>query len=208
MKINTINLRDGCSLEIYTDDSPESPREDDNMGTMICFHKRYNIGDNHEYKNDDFNSWDELQQQIEKDNDIACIFPLYLMDHSGLSISISPFGCPWDSGQVGFIYCTTEMAKANFGAWAELSPENMGQMAKMICNCLVAEVDIYDRYLAGDVYGFILRGPPCETCGGQGENIDSCWGFYGSDPLENGMVDNLDEKYGAELKCQALGAAI
>lgn len=31
-------------------------------------------------------------------------FPLYLYEHSTISISITPFGCSWDSGIVGFAY--------------------------------------------------------------------------------------------------------
>ena len=45
---------------------------------------------------------------------------------------------------------------------------------------LQAEVEGYDQYLTGDVYGFILEG------GGQD---DSCWGFYGSNFIENGLLD-------------------
>jgi hypothetical protein len=42
--------------------------------------------------------------------------------------------------------------------------------------------------LTGDIYGFSL-----ETV--DGEELDSCWGFYGSDPEKNGMKDHIEEKY-------------
>jgi len=38
--------------------------------------------------------------------------------------------------------------------------------------CLCAEVKLYDRYLTGDVYGYIIEDD-------DGNRIDSCWGFYG-----------------------------
>src|SRR6187402_3409459 len=38
------------TLEIISDDDPMSPREWDNIGTMVCFHKRYTLGDKHDYK--------------------------------------------------------------------------------------------------------------------------------------------------------------
>ena len=42
-------------LVIQQDDSPSNPREDDNFGKMICFHRRYNLGDHHNYiDKDDF----------------------------------------------------------------------------------------------------------------------------------------------------------
>ena len=34
-------------LVIQQDDSPSNPREDDNFGKMICFHRRYNLGNHH-----------------------------------------------------------------------------------------------------------------------------------------------------------------
>jgi hypothetical protein len=36
-------------LEIFPDEPYESPREWDNLGTMICFHRRYNLGDKHNF---------------------------------------------------------------------------------------------------------------------------------------------------------------
>lgn len=198
--MDTIKFGDGCKLEIVQDDNSESPRAWDNIGQMICFHKGYNLGDEHEYRYGDFNSWEELQARIEEDHDVAHIMPLYLMDHSGISISTSSFGCRWDSGQIGFVFCTSENAKRNFGDYGTTGSHVKQEVMKNVHNCLVGEVETYDQYLRGDTYGFILRGPPCEHCGGKGKNLDSCWGFYGSDPLENGMMDHLDEKHCEELR--------
>lgn len=50
------------------------------------------------------------------------------------------------------------------------------------------EVKTFDQYLRGEIYGFII-----ETV--DGEHLDSCWGFYGEDPEENGMKDHIEEKY-------------
>lgn len=36
-------------LRIVQDVDTESPREWDNLGTMICWHSRYNLGDDHNY---------------------------------------------------------------------------------------------------------------------------------------------------------------
>jgi hypothetical protein len=55
--------------------------------------------------------------------------------------------------------------------------------------------------LRGDVYRFILRDKPCEKCGGAGEILDRCGGFYGNDAINNGITDNLKEEYREELKC-------
>jgi len=161
---------------------------------MVCFHKRYDIGDKHEYKSENFNSrwngWDELKSALRTHNPGCLISPLFLMDHSGLSISTIPFGCKWDSGQIGFIFITQNIIIEHFNG-----------DDKKAESCLLAEVSQYDQYLRGDIYGFILRNKPCKECGGPGKNLDSCWGFYGSYPLENGMSDNLKREYVEELKC-------
>ena len=41
-------------LTVQPDDFfPNPRREDENIGTMICFHRRYDLGDEHEYKDSD-----------------------------------------------------------------------------------------------------------------------------------------------------------
>jgi hypothetical protein len=53
---------------------------------------------------------------------------------------------------------------------------------------LLAEVDTYDNYIRGEVYGYILLDE-------NGEVEDSCNGFIGSDIKTNGILDNI----GAEI---------
>lgn len=39
-------------LQVMMDEEPLNPREDyDNFGKMVCWHKRYNLGDKHDYEN-------------------------------------------------------------------------------------------------------------------------------------------------------------
>jgi hypothetical protein len=90
-------------LEIVQDTDPESPRTWDNLGTMVCFHKRYELGDKTDYRTEDYDSWEELKEGIIKNEGEVVILPLYLYDHSGITISTSSFDCRWDSGCVGFI---------------------------------------------------------------------------------------------------------
>ena len=69
------------------------------------------------------------------------------------------------------------------------------------------EVSTYDKYLRGDVYGFVLtkkviEQEKCPHCGEiireweDEDDIDSCWGFYGDCLEDNGILDNL----GKDLK--------
>ena len=99
----------------------------------------------------------------------AIILPLYLYDHGGITMNTTGFSCPWDSGQVGWIYCTKEdFIKETGYTEKELFEEGKAEAL------LKGEVETYDQYLTGDVYGFVLEDE-------DGNQIDSCWGFYGSD---------------------------
>jgi len=193
MLAKTITFADGRKLEIHRDEHPESPREWDNNGIMVCFARRYNLGDKHDHKTpDDFREW--LKEQ-----DVIAQLPLYLYDHSGITMSTGPFSCPWDSGQVGWIVATRESLESGGHDVDKLD------VAK-VETWLRGEVETYDQFLRGDIYGFILRkpiDPPCETCGredDEGEEESSCWGFYGDNPLENGMADSFTDEQRAELK--------
>jgi hypothetical protein len=117
---------------------------------MVCCHKRYGLGDvmmrtatavlehiAQELKidyDDTADDWEDadLYALIEQR---AVILPLFLFDHSGLSMSTSRPACPWDSGQVGYIWARLEDATAA---------------------TLQAEVEVYSLYLQGDVYRYLV----------------------------------------------------
>ena len=51
---NAAEVRDRrYKLEIAYDTDPQSPRDWGNLGTMVCWHRRYNLGDDHKYANID-----------------------------------------------------------------------------------------------------------------------------------------------------------
>lgn len=187
----------GYTITIEQDENPENPREWDNLGNMICFHNRYELGDQHNFHNDDYNSWDEVEQAIKKAEDVAIIAPLYLYDHSGLRIKIGSFygflpqgHAEFDSGQVGFIYITKKAIRENWGTGKKARITK--KMLASAQESLEGEVSTYDEYLAGNVYGYIVEDE-------EGNEIDSCWGFFGYDYC-------LDEAKGAveaEIKYQA-----
>ena len=190
-KQNTHNMKKYV-LEIEQDSSPESPRTWDNFGKMICFHRRYDLGDKHDYNSDNYNGWDELREQIEQDYNVGVILPLYLYDHSGITMSTSPFSCNWDSGQVGWIFCTKEEMDSN---WIKLSGQDKIERSEVL---LKGEVETYDQYLTGDVYGYkIYEVSTCDHGHEHKELVDSCWGFYGEEECRSegeGVMKYYTEK--------------
>ena len=99
----------GHTINIYQDESPESPREWGTLGIIAYAHKNYKLGEEDATKGEyaDCSSWEEVKHVIEKKGGLF-ITPIYMYEHSGITISTKPFGDVWDSGQVGYIYTTKE----------------------------------------------------------------------------------------------------
>lgn len=162
----------GIEIEIYQDDLSFDPRTDcSNLGVMVCRHGRYVLGDNDDINDSDCRSWSDVKDLILEKHKPIVILPLYLYDHSGITINTTGFGCDWDSMQVGWIY-TTESLCDEFG----INPEDI----ETISEYLVSEVEIYDDYITGNVYGFRIEDELVE---------DSCTGFYGYDHEKSGLLD-------------------
>lgn len=163
--VDVVESEDG-SVRCYVlyDRDPSSPREWDNAGHMVCWHRNYNLGDTHKFP--DPEDFDETAKDWEGDDRIAVILDLYLYDHSGITMSCSPFSCPWDSGQVGYIYLTRGDMMREWG-YKRLTAARRTKLESY----LKAEVETYDQYLTGDVYGHVVVGGPNDG--------DSCWGYFG-----------------------------
>ena len=166
----------GHTIKIYYDDHAESPREWDNLGTMVCGHSRYNLGDKHQFGGgrefllDLLDLTDEcvldIDQLLIRAERIAVILPVYLYDHSGLAMNTTGFHCPWDSGQVGFIYVTLAEIRR------EYSVKRVSQKRReTVADYLRGEVQTFSDYISGAVYGYVVEK--------DGEDLDSCWGFVG-----------------------------
>ena len=154
----------GYHIDIYQDPDPENPRDWENVGRMVCQHGRYKLGDLTRM------SFESAKEVYGESNIIS--LPLYLYDHSGITMSTKPFSCPWDSGQVGYIYATKDDIRKQWNC------KNITEkIRKAVYIALKAEVELYDHYLTGNVYGYQIR----ETGGG-------CWSFYGTDYENNGLM--------------------
>ena len=130
---------------IVEDDMIPNPREDDNLGVMAAFHNAYNLGDEAPFSTTEFNGWEEMEEHIQSKLHPVAIKPLYLYDHSGVTMSTEPFSCNFDSGQVGFIYATNKDLD-RMGIKMKAG-ETWSEFKERIELQLVAEVSWYDRYL-------------------------------------------------------------
>jgi hypothetical protein len=158
---------------LHVDEDASNPREEqDNFGRIVCWHSRYTLGDEAKFLyngKEIHDAWDgptEFQEWAKRQRGIV-VLPLYLYDHSGITMSTGAFGNVWDSGQVGYIYATREMILAN---WQRKRLDK--QLVASAAELLKSEVAQFDEYLRGAVYGYSVEDSA-------GKTLDSCWGFYG-----------------------------
>ena len=165
--IETIEYKN-YQIQLCYDTFPDNPRNWDNLGVINCFHKRYNLGEAHS-----FSEPQELIDWIEANQDKIYYLPLYMYEHGNITISATPFQCRFDSGQIGFIYITKELAEA--------------EGIKKPYDLLAHEIKVYDHYLKGETYGAMILDQ-------SGEVIDSQFGYLGdTDEVINeakGMIDS------------------
>jgi len=191
-----ILLKSGRILQIIYDTDAWNPREDDNISIIAAFHRKYSLGDkNLNFSEKQFNGWDEMEEHIINNEEAIVCLPLTLYDHGGISISIGRHGPRFDSGQVGYVYTTKEKLDYNGIYQGDgdglLNDESFESYKKRITEYIQSEIDTYEYYLTGDVYGFKLIEKDNQ---GNDVEIDSCWGFYGSDYNKNGILDNLSKE--------------
>jgi len=109
------------------------------------------------------------------------ILPLYLLDHSGITISTSDFRDPWDSGQIGWVYAAKNAVLREYGGQS-LTAEKRAKAE----NLMRGEVEYYCHYLRGDCMRFELYK--------NGKFEDSLWGFIGDfDQICKDIENNLPE---------------
>lgn len=174
-------------LKIIHDDCPSSPRERDNLGTMLCNHSMYGLGDlsspeagNHGSYEADFSHY--LKSKGLSLSDVIYT-PIYMYEHSGISLSPTPFNCRWDSGQLGWHFVTKAKVREGFKAKRISS-----KLEAKVIDILNAELEEYNHYVQGNCYGFILEDD-------NGNHIDSCYGFIGdfADVIDQ-IKDHLPEE--------------
>ena len=144
--------------------------------------------------------WQERADALIEQN--CVVLPLYLFEHSEISISVSGFSCPWDSGQVGYAYITLAKAQECWGTSLGLKDvpnfksqegSNVKTLWELATERIKSEVDAYDAYLRGEAYAYIIYDFTLPLQEGKvseedlespesldfelAEELDSCWGY-------------------------------
>lgn len=166
----------GHNINIYYDDDPMHPRRDfDNLGTLYTAHRRYQPEKNFDAH---FNISDVFNNRIGEFKDSFLkkyvALPVYLYDHGGLTVSTTPFSCPWDSGFFGIIAISLDKIRKEFG-WKLITAKRREKIEEY----LRGEIRTLDQYYTGEVYGYELTPEDDDK-----DVIESCWGFFGDDSIK------------------------
>ena len=106
--------------------------------------------------------------------------PVSAYIHSGIAYRVgTPSQFPdsqWDAGYAGLIFATKEKVLENYMV------DDLTQEIRARANrCLADEVEYYSEWAEGCTYGYELTDH--ETL-----EVDSCWGFIGSDAVTSGIT--------------------
>ena len=153
---------DNITVEIFYDQFADNPREWDNETKFALFHRRYNFPNEIGIDHNDYASWSEMQEALDKK--YKWVYPVFMYDHSGLAFSINSFDCPFDSGQVGFIVLESGTAEQAY-KWA------------------TSELKTFSHYMNGEMFGVSVFEDT--------ELVDTNLGYYGHDHEASGLKDEL-----------------
>jgi hypothetical protein len=182
----------GYNISIYQDEMAEHPRQFDNLGTMICYKPHADLSDHEKSNCEDIK--DVVYQLLPEEHIMPWIHgkgetieDTYELSHYEVmdrineeletllsflrhSHILEEFVIRTYNGAKieGVIYATHEDVKK----WFLLSSLNERDIEKAT-KVLKAEIDEYEAYCNGEVYGYQI------TKKGDEEVLDSCWGFYG-----------------------------
>ena len=153
-------------LEIRHEEDSTSPREWSNLGYFITIDNKYNSPDKNEIlenvireTGDEASDLDDHIRRIKQNcQDIVAIYLISKYEHGGVSYGLGRRN-GWDYSNNGFYVITKETQK------------ELGTKKKDFQRVIEDELDIYNKYISGEVYSFVLYDK-------DGEVEDSCGGFY------------------------------
>ncbi len=164
-----------------------NPRDGNNLGAIAFKHPKYDLG---EERISDPIDWLEDRLKLQRRGlytrkrmrYLEKFFlreyvglRVYLYDHSGITISTSPFKLLSSSGQVGYIYTDKKQIKET------LRTKRVTQkVRKRVKEFLQHEIEAFDNYIRVNPHEFIIENEQKETV-----KIDD--GLNGGDLSRNGM---------------------
>ena len=189
MVTEVVGELNGFVAHVAYDESPESPREWDNLGIILgidsCTDSSYLynllcIGEN---------SKGEPLATVDQNGFVHSKFDYFLRNEFFQGERILIVEAYIDSRELHLmrgntLVISTESAIRAAYLVPEGEPIKKSVWAKAR-ECLEAEVKTYNQYLEGDVYGYMIKTEDCDE-------VDSCWGFYGFEEVKEQALSSLE----------------
>jgi len=179
--------RNGLTVNIYPDYDPMSPDDWDNLGTIYTTSRNLQLV-GWEQLDDSFHS---LEVHVRAARRAGCVVVPVRIDDYGSSGARIRAEDDYDRAN-GAIVATPE------------SIAMMGAPMDTVERQLHGEIETWDQYLQGDVYGYTLTTP-------EGTELEALWGLYGDDWVHqdaNEGADRYTERTILEADLEALGAEL
>ena len=182
--IKTIQ-HNGFTININYDIGAESPREWCNLGLIVGNHRHYNLVDDCNPYGGEYGSYESdfkvyLKKSHKESIDNVVALPVYLYDHSGITLNTTGFSCRWDSGQLGYIFVSKKDIRKEYNV-----KRVSNKLISRVEEYLVNEIKVLSQYAEGEVYSF-------EVFDENGNFFDCCGGFY---DLDDAVIEAKNISY-------------
>ena len=201
-------------LRIVSDECPDNPRDWDNVGTMVCFHKRRGLGDKHDWhdpqdfllttafgkdndqredeRNEAYNNEDETYKDPE-DIPLKKLFDIVREKYAILPLYL------YDHGGITMkttpFSCRWDRGQVGYIYASKedvlrnynATEENWHEVGE---EGLRHEVSTYDDYITGAVFGYQLH--EIKDNEATDDIVESCYGFFGNNTATNGILDDFN----------------
>ena len=179
------------TLTIWYDQFVENPCDEWFMGTYDFFGRRQHLGTNPDSKyyegvRKKYGSREEYERELKQIvRKGGVVLPVFAYEHGGIALKTTEFSCPWDSGQIGYAYITTEQIASKLGF--KKGAKGRKKAAETL---LKGEIQTLSSWANGEIYGFTLE---------EGDElVESIGGFYewkDFDTLLDEMKENVSEEH-------------
>ena len=161
--------KNGYKVTIEQDSDPIAPDDSaDEHAFIVTTRNRYFQVDGPNKE-----TADTVGDNLEEWEKTHHVYKLNALIHSGIHLSIvsdlKEYYMGFDSGQIGFLLVTRDESEI---------PEPFKYAEGM--------VETWNQYLSGDVWGYTIED-------GEGDHVDSCWGFYGFEYAKEEALGNVPD---------------
>lgn len=181
-------ITDEPLLKITYDNDCPSPRSDDNLGYFITIERNYRSpdGNTSQIYNIVKETGEEADNQeehikliterinAEKIEKVLRVFPITLYEHTGVSYFLG--------NRSGFDY-----SRCGFYIVTDKTAELLGTSQKDFEKVIRQELEMYNQWISGEVYRFILFN-------NEGEEVDSGGGFYDIEDIKSNLPEEWKDE--------------